>query len=161
MMGRSHAATGAAAVLLVEPHQPWPVPVATAALGAAAALLPDIDIESSLASNCLGPVTRLISRGLAVVCGGHRGGTHSLLALVLVALYTLPAGPSSPYAGAVMIGYAAHLVGDFLTGNGIPLLWPLVRHRQGLPILGHTGGWREHAAVGAVVAGTIYATVSA
>jgi membrane-bound metal-dependent hydrolase YbcI (DUF457 family) len=151
MMGRSHAATGAAAVLLIEPHQPWQVLVATAALGAAAALLPDLDIESSTVSNSLGPVTRLISRGIAMVCGGHREGTHSLLALVLVSFMASDPMISSPYARAIVIGYAAHLVGDFLTGNGIPLLWPVVRHRQGLPILGHTGGWREHAAVGAVV----------
>ena len=160
MMGRSHAATGAAAVLLVEPHQPWQVLVATAALGAAAALLPDLDIESSTVSNLLGPITRLLSRGVAWISGGHRMGTHSFLALVLVALYTLPAGPSSPYAGAVIIGYAAHLLGDILTGNGIPLLWPLVRHRQGLPIFGNTGGWREHAVVGAAVVGAIYITVA-
>jgi len=151
MMGRSHMATGAAAVLLVEPHQPWPVLVATAALGAAAALLPDLDIESSTVSNSLGPVTRLISRGVALVCGGHREGTHSLAALAFVAFLVVGPKVPAPYAVAVVIGYAAHLVGDFLTGNGIPLLWPLVRHRQGLPILGHTGGWREHAAVGAVV----------
>ena len=43
------------------------------------------------------------------------------------------------------------MVGDFLTGPGVPWFWPLVRKRQGLPILGHTGGWREHAVVGAVV----------
>jgi membrane-bound metal-dependent hydrolase YbcI (DUF457 family) len=156
MMGHSHMATGAAAVLLLEPHQPWQVLVATAALGAAAALLPDLDIESSTVSNSLGPVTRLISRGVAWAAGGHREGTHSLLALVLVAYVTLAAGLPSPYARAVVYGYVAHLVGDFLTGNGIPLLWPLVRHRQGLPILGHTGGWREHAAAAVVVAGTVY-----
>ena len=151
MQGRSHMATGAAAVLLVEPHQPWPVLVATAALGAAAALLPDFDIESSTVSNSLGPVTRLISRGVALVSGGHREGTHSLAALAFVAFIVVGPAVPAPYAVAVVIGYAAHLVGDFLTGNGIPLLWPLVRRRQGLPILGHTGGWREHAAVGAVV----------
>ncbi|HEX7461774.1 MAG TPA: metal-dependent hydrolase, partial [Dermatophilaceae bacterium] len=78
MQGHSHAATGAAAVLLVEPHQPWLMLVATAALGAAAALLPDLDIESSTVSNSLGPVTRLISRVVALVSGGHREGTHSL-----------------------------------------------------------------------------------
>jgi len=144
-------ATGAAAVLLVEPHQPWPMLVATAALGAAAALLPDLDIESSMVSNSLGPVTRLVSRGVAAVSGGHREGTHSLLALVLVAFLAGDPMVPSPYARAVVVGYAAHLLGDFLTGNGIPLLWPLVRHRQGLPILGHTGGWREHGAVVAVV----------
>jgi inner membrane protein len=161
MMGRSHAATGAAAVLLVEPHQPWQVLVATAALGAAAALLPDLDIESSLASNSLGPVTRLLSRAVALVAGGHRGGTHSLLSLVLVFYAAAFSGLPTPYAAAVVVGYAAHLAGDFLTGNGIPLLWPLVRRRQGLPVLGLTGGWREHAAVGAVVVGTVYATVVA
>jgi membrane-bound metal-dependent hydrolase YbcI (DUF457 family) len=161
MQGRSHAATGAAAVLLVEPHQPWPVLAATAALGAAAALLPDLDIDSSTVSNLLGPVTRLLSRGVTWITGGHREGTHSLLALVLVAYATLTAGLPSPYARAVVIGYAAHLVGDFLTGNGIPLLWPLVRRRQGLPIFGNIGGWREHAAVVATVAGAAYVVVAA
>jgi membrane-bound metal-dependent hydrolase YbcI (DUF457 family) len=161
MLGRSHAATGAAAVFLVEPHQPWQVLVATAALGAAAALLPDLDIESSTVSNSLGPITRLISRGLAVVCGGHRGGTHSLAALAFVAFLASDPMIPAPYAVAIVVGYATHLVGDFLTGNGIPLLWPLVRHRQGLPILGLTGGWREHVTVGAVVAGTIYVTLAA
>jgi membrane-bound metal-dependent hydrolase YbcI (DUF457 family) len=160
MMGRSHMATGAAAVLLVEPHQPWPMLVATTALGAAAALLPDLDIESSTVSNSLGPVTRLISRGVAWVSGGHREGTHSLVALVLVNFLAGDPVVPAPYTVAAVVGYAAHLVGDFLTGNGIPLLWPLVRHRQGLPILGLTGGWREHAAVGAVVAGTVYVTLA-
>jgi membrane-bound metal-dependent hydrolase YbcI (DUF457 family) len=161
MMGHSHMATGAAAVLLVEPHQPWLVLVTTAALGAAVALLPDLDIESSTVSNSLGPVTRLISRGLAVVCGGHRGGTHSLAALAFVSFLVVGPKVPAPYAVAVVVGYAVHLLGDFLTGNGIPLLWPLVRHRQGLPILGLTGGWREHATVAAVVAGTIYVTAAA
>lgn len=159
-MGRSHMATGAAAVLLVEPHQPWPVLVSTAALGAAAALLPDLDIESSTVSNSLGSVTRLVSRVVAWVSGGHREGTHSLLALVGVFYAAAFSGLPVPYAAAVVVGYAAHLVGDFLTGNGIPLLWPLVRRRQGLPILGLTGGWREHGAVVAVVAGTVYVTLA-
>src|SRR5664279_5262523 len=104
MMGRSHSATGAAAVVLVMPHQPWPILVATATVGAAAALLPDLDIESSTVSNLLGPVTRLLSRGVAWIAGGHRMGTHSLLALVFVALYTLAAGLPSPYARAVVYG---------------------------------------------------------
>jgi membrane-bound metal-dependent hydrolase YbcI (DUF457 family) len=160
MMGRSHMATGAAAVLLVEPHQPWPMLVATAALGAAAALLPDLDIGSSTVSRSLGPVTRLLSRVIAWAAGGHRCGTHSLLALALAAYATVAAGLPSPYARALVYGYAAHLLGDLLTGNGIPLLWPLVRHRQGLPIFGHTGGWREHAVVGAVVVGAVYAAVA-
>jgi membrane-bound metal-dependent hydrolase YbcI (DUF457 family) len=160
MMGRSHAATGAAAVLLIEPHQPWPVLAASAALGAAVALLPDLDIESSTVSNSLGPVTRLISRGVALVSGGHRCGTHSIVALALVGFLAGDPVVPAPYAAAIVIGYAAHLLGDFLTGNGIPLLWPVVRQRQGLPILGHTGGWREHGAVVAVVVGAAYVAVT-
>jgi membrane-bound metal-dependent hydrolase YbcI (DUF457 family) len=160
MMGRSHAATGAAAVVLVAPHQPWPVLAAAATVGAAAALLPDLDIESSTVSNSLGPVTRLLSRVVALVSGGHRGGTHSLLALVLVTYTTFLAGLPPPYARAIIVGYAAHLLGDLLTGNGIPLLWPLVRRRQGLPIFGLTGGWREHAAVVATVVGAATVAVA-
>ena len=156
VMGRSHAATGAAAVLLVEPHQPWPVLITTAALGAAAALLPDLDIESSTVSNSLGPVTRVISRGVAAVCDGHRGGTHSLAAVAFVTFLVVGPKVPAPYAVAVVVGYVAHMIGDYFTGNGISLLWPFVRRRFGLPILGHTGGWREHAAVVVVVAGTVY-----
>src|SRR5664279_2070383 len=105
MMGRSHAATGAAAVLLVAPHQPWPVLVATAALGAAAALLPDLDIESSTVSNSLGPITRLLSRGVALVSGGHRGGTHSLAALAFVAFLVVGPKVPTPYVVAIVVGY--------------------------------------------------------
>jgi inner membrane protein len=161
MMGRSHAATGAAAVLLVQPHQPWPALVATAALGAATALLPDLDIESSTVSNSLGPVTRLISRGVAAVCDGHRGGTHSLVALAFVTF--LVVGPKVPtlYAIAIVVGYVTHMVADYFTGNGISLLWPFVRRRYGLPVLGLTGGWREHAVVGVVVVGAAYVMVTA
>src|SRR5664280_2037985 len=144
MMGRSHMATGAAAVVLVEPHQPWPALVATAALGATVALLPDLDIDTSTVSRSLGPVTRLVSRAVAWVAGGHRMGTHSLLALVLVTDAVWAAHMPPPYVRAVIYGYAAHLVADYLTGPGVPWFWPLVRKRQGLPVLGLTGGWREH-----------------
>ncbi|HEX7461737.1 MAG TPA: metal-dependent hydrolase, partial [Dermatophilaceae bacterium] len=129
-------------------------------LGAAAALLPDLDIESSTVSNSLGPVTRLISRVVALVSGGHREGTHSLAALAFVAFLAGDPMVPAPYAVAGVVGYVAHMVGDYFTGPGISLLWPFVRRRFGLPILGHTGGWREHATVGAVVAGTIGLLVS-
>ena len=151
MMGRSHTAIGAAAVVIVAPHQPWPVLATTATLGAAVALLPDLDIDTSMASNSLGPITRMLSRGVAWIAGGHRGGTHSLLALALVTYAAWSAHVPGPYLRAIAVGYASHLLADFLTGNGVPVLWPVDTHRQGGAPLGNTGGWREHAAVAAIV----------
>jgi hypothetical protein len=39
-------------------------------------------------------------------------------------------------------GVALHLVGDMLTAQGVPLLWPL-RLRLATPLLGHTDSARE------------------
>lgn len=54
-------------------------------------------------------------------------------------------------------GVALHLVGDMLTVEGVPLLWPL-RWRQGLPLLGHTDSLREQL-TGAVMSFAVMALV--
>jgi len=41
-----------------------------------------------------------------------------------------------------MIGVACHLVGDMLTREGVPPLWP-IRWRIAVPLLGHTSSLRE------------------
>lgn len=66
---------------------------------------------------------------------GHRGITHSLLALgLLVALGELPFFPWHWLHLGLLIGwgYASHLLADALTKQGVPLLWPLDR-RFGFP----------------------------
>ncbi|MDC9582517.1 metal-dependent hydrolase [Xenorhabdus sp. PR6a] len=99
-----------------------------------ASLLPDIDHPSST----LGRLFRFISIPIARLCG-HRGFTHSLLALLVgVTLFQteIPSDWPIPtdFVHAMIIGYISHLIADMLTPAGIPLLWPL-RIRFCFPIL--------------------------
>lgn len=89
--------------------------VAVTALGA---LLPDIDHENSK----LGRRVWLISWSLRRLLG-HRGLTHS--ALALVALVALVARTNSTYVIALLVGVASHILLDMLTRRGVRLLYPL------------------------------------
>jgi membrane-bound metal-dependent hydrolase YbcI (DUF457 family) len=44
---------------------------------------------------------------------------------------------------AVGIGCLLHMAGDLLTPEGVPPFWPVSKVRISLPIVGHTGDWRE------------------
>lgn len=97
------------------------VPVALAS-----ALLPDLDHPNSLLGRRLpwisGPLSRLF---------GHRGFTHSLLAVGIavwgLGQFQAPGTLSAVVKDALIIGYLSHLLGDWLTPAGIPLFWPLRR----------------------------------
>lgn len=200
MLGVSHAATGllVGAVLgaAVGAH---PVDVVVcAAVGAGAALLPDLDEPGSTVGRSLGAVTRGVSGVLRSVSsrvyratatsyelgdsrsdGGHRYLTHTVpavlgfgavawgvavlgwvgLGVVVFAMAALGLGcvarefgrkavqaaglAAAAVAGAavvlgsvpgwlvacvVSVGALTHVLGDWLTRSGVPLLWPLT-HR--------------------------------
>ncbi|AUX72585.1 metal-dependent hydrolase [Erwinia pyrifoliae] len=97
-------------------------------------LLPDIDHPKSL----LGQRLRWLSWPIARVFG-HRGFTHSLLAVggaVALLQLKLPSDwllPADAFQGMVL-GYLSHIVADMLTPAGVPLLWPC-RWRFRLPLL--------------------------
>ncbi|MDR7342269.1 inner membrane protein [Pantoea alhagi] len=102
-------------------------------------LLPDIDHPRST----LGQRFRWISQPIARAFG-HRGFTHSLLAVlggVTLLQFNLPHGsplPSDAMHGMVL-GYLSHIAADMLTPAGVPLLWPC-RWRFRLPILRPNSG---------------------
>lgn len=129
MMAGSHVALGAAAWMLAAPHfgQDALRP-AGLALAVAGSLLPDIDHPKSWAGRRLRPVSDLVA---AVF--GHRGVTHSLLALAgcwaVLRYGTLPRGWAAPVA----TGYLSHLLADLLTPGGLRLAWPL-RGTWSLPL---------------------------
>lgn len=50
---------------------------------------------------------------------------------------------------AVVAGCLLHMLGDILTPEGVPPLWPISRVRISIPIIGHTGDWRERV-IGAI-----------
>ena len=104
MMGRTHAAAGLASglVLSLAQHDPFIQAFVLALVTEAAALLPDIDLKIGLK---------------------HRGITHSLLALALIAgaAWYVDHRLALPIA----VGYSSHLILDMLTIWGIPVLWPV------------------------------------
>jgi len=145
MMAGSHIAVGAAlwavtarlsGLEAIEPQA-----LAAAALGA---LLPDIDHPQSWA----GRKMRLVSVPLALVVG-HRGITHSALAILGCALLLMILG-TGWLAAPVVVGYLSHLLADGLTPSGVPLLWP--SKRRFTLNLCRTGSVIEIALVAAIIA---------
>lgn len=230
MMGPSHAATGAAAGVLLAVAGPysanligapvgWEYVAGAGVLAAGAALVPDLDQQSSTASHALPPVTTALSGIIGPISGGHRELTHKWPGLVLWGILaflfvqhtwtvTLPLidrpfnvglallttivgalankalriafGPVSGWlmalalgialgflvpvngmwiAGALVVGYAAHIVGDMLTTEGVRFFWP-TRINLRIPILGNAGSGLEPGFVSAVVAFAAMALVA-
>jgi inner membrane protein len=118
MMAATHVLAGVAAwsggcMLAGMPAEP--AALTAAGLGA---LLPDIDQPQSW----FGRRVRVVSVPVAMIFG-HRGITHSLLAL-FVCLAGLVLLGRDAVAAPVILGYLSHLLCDSITVGGVPLLWP-------------------------------------
>lgn len=92
------------------------------------ALLPDIDHPGSKIGRALYPIAWVVNKIF-----GHRGATHSLLALFLTSvLFILPALMLEGFAAfmytqfaiGVGVGFLSHLILDMSTKSGVPLLYP-------------------------------------
>jgi inner membrane protein len=81
---------------------------------------------------------------------GHRGITHSLLAIIVWGLLLRWAGFSRPVVDAIVVGYLSHLVADLLTSSGLRLMWPS-RLRFAIPLC-KTGSMTEWIIVACAVA---------
>ncbi len=97
-------------------------------------LLPDIDHPKSLLGQRLTWISKPIARMF-----GHRGFTHSLLAVFasLALLYIhVPIDATIPgdVLQGMVVGYVSHIIADMLTPAGVPLLWPC-RWRFRLPLI--------------------------
>jgi len=97
-------------------------------------LLPDIDHPKSFLGQRLKWVSKPIARAF-----GHRGFTHSLLAVFAVLTFFYLQVPETwvvpPDAiQGMVVGYLSHIAADMITPAGVPLLWPC-RWRFRLPLL--------------------------
>lgn len=101
--------------------------------------LPDIDHPSST----IGRRLLFVSYPIRLVFG-HRGITHSLLAIGI--LFGLNVYLDSELLWWFAFGYALHIVGDYLTDAGIPALYPS-KKRYRFVIVGSTGGLSEYVMV--------------
>ncbi|ARJ64976.1 hypothetical protein WV31_04490 [Magnetospirillum sp. ME-1] len=155
MMVVSHVVLGAAAWILAErAGLVMPLGPEGAAAAALGALLPDIDHPSSWIGRRLWPVSKPLSMVL-----GHRGLTHSLLAVIgglAVLMLMEPARGLVRLAEPLALGYLSHLAADALTPSGVPLLWPW-RQRFGIGLCS-TGGVMEWLVVAAFAAAVVWFT---
>lgn len=153
-MARNHIPFGMTCWWLYAIATDLPIEVQGTMTAAVGAMLPDLDHPES----ALGRRLVLISVPLSA-CVGHRGVTHSLLAVamllsVLVAVSTLPAYIHLQWLIApLIIGYLSHILGDGLTPSGVPLLWP--NKRRFSANLFKTWSWHETLFVGALTIGTV------
>jgi membrane-bound metal-dependent hydrolase YbcI (DUF457 family) len=86
-MWRSHMVIGASSWLALQALAApltgsgldWRERACGAVIAAGGALVCDLDTPTSRLANALGPLTRVVARGVGRLFGGHRQGTHSLL----------------------------------------------------------------------------------
>jgi inner membrane protein len=148
LLYRTHLFLGAASGLLAAGQAHPKAALACAGIGAAAALLPDVDSPDSH----IGRLIPVVPRVLKTVAG-HRGPLHSAAAAFAFAVLALPllgkvAGgvlPVSAAALAFLAGYFSHLAADSLNPAGVPWLWPLP-FRLGIPLV-QVGSWFERKVV--------------
>lgn len=170
MTARTHDAAAFAAlsvVLLV--HTPAQLTFSTAIIAVLANLIggiaPDLDQPTAPFWHNL-PIGRYFGKMFAVLSGGHRFLSHSLLGLVLftfvvhwLLLFLHPIMPRTDVGyitWAFAIGMASHLVMDTITKEGVPWLLP-IPVKLGFPPVRKlritTGKFIEHAVILPVLIG--------
>jgi len=148
MMAFTHIAAGAASALLAANwlDAPNAQTVLLLAGGVFGSMLPDTDHPASAFGRRVLPISIPLS-----AIFGHRGITHSLVAVAgmsWLAWYALNhlawnPGYSVPFVAGLAAGYLSHLVGDWMTNSGVPLLWPS-RRRFVSPVRLFTGDALEY-----------------
>ncbi len=101
-------------------------------------IFPDIDEPNSYIGRRFYIISKIFKKIF-----GHRGFTHSLFGLVVFVLlfylfifFFFSNFIIYPYFIILFfgIGYLSHLIGDFITSNGIPLLYPFYNKRFSLSL---------------------------
>ena len=120
---------------------------AATAVGATAAVLPDLDYI-------------LFLQGPGAYFCHHRGATHSLaLGLLLTAFVALFANAATgkrafgAFFGVALAGFLSHLLLDFLTPFGTRVLFPFSDHRLAFDVLGLIDPWLSLIAFVAIAVG--------
>jgi inner membrane protein len=145
MMVKSHVVLGLAAWVAAAPalHLARFDP-AYLGLAVVGSLLPDMDHPKSWVGRRTRPVSTAIASAL-----GHRGITHSAIAVVALVTVLSYAGYRRGAVAALAVGYLSHLAADLLTPQGLRLAWPLPG-TWALPLC-RTGSAREGLVVFALV----------
>ncbi|MCR6109351.1 metal-dependent hydrolase [Bacillus sp. A301a_S52] len=134
----THITTSLATIILVGDVLPVTIPLdSTIALSGLVigSVLPDIDESRSWLGRRI-PIISTVINSLF----GHRGLTHSGLILILLVagLFHFP----HVFLQAMFTGAILHIVADFFSVGGIPLIYPFSKKRSQIGIY-KTGTWSE------------------
>lgn len=141
MLAGSHVLFGTGSFLLVSPWVGFETQEAFVYLPVVilGALLPDLDARRSALKKWW--LIRFLTMPFRWL--GHRTWTHSLL--ILLILFTplmYLEGSVCKALLALNLGYASHIVADWMTHRGVPLLYPLNLQFRA-PMTFRTGAWIE------------------
>ncbi len=125
MLFRTHAIIGIFAGLVVVS---WTGDPLSFFICLFASLLPDIDSTKSFIGR------RFYFRPIQWIVK-HRGFFHSLTACILFSLIIARIAPSISFA--FFVGYAAHLLADSFTVEGVTPFWPLAHKTEGTMTTGN------------------------
>jgi len=160
MTGRTHDAIAFASLITIATlNQPTTLNLATLTSCVVANIvggtLPDIDQASNRLWNML-PFGDHISKVLSKIFMGHRTFTHSIIGFLFFYYslqFLIPKLLNPAYINgelvfiSFLIGYVSHLIGDAVTKEGLPLLFPL-KIKFGFPPLRFlritAGNWIEN-----------------
>lgn len=147
MVGKSHVIFGIGTYwmtgLVINEHTIaqdaayWLLFTPLAVLGA---LFPDLDHHNSRIKRNF--IVWILSIPLTLF--GHRTWSHSLLIVITMSslLLVLPEYLHQAWL-AFLVGYASHILGDWMTPHGVPLFYP-IKTKFRSPLNFHTGSWIEY-----------------
>lgn len=168
MTGRTHQLFGFTVVYAVAMTLPYiVVNMQTLVVGvmfvSLGSLAPDLDNEDNVIYSLVPAGRKVISEVFERVFGKHRSISHSILGICILGWGSGWLIDHIPDANgfdrvalwyAFMISFVIHLFADFLTKDGIPLLWPW-KYRFGFPPFKFmrikTGGWIEDYVVNSLL----------
>jgi len=174
MIGRTHQLFGFTVVYSTALIMPY-VDINTQTLIASiicvslGSLAPDLDSQDNVIYSLVPAGRKIISEVFERAFGKHRSISHSVLGVFIIGIGTKWLITNIPTENgfdalalwyAFMISFVTHLFGDFLTRDGIPLLWPW-KYRFGFPpfrfMRFKTGGWVEDYLVNSILVLIIFA----
>lgn len=121
-------------------------------VAALASFLPDLDHPTSTAG-------RYMPRWFRWLMGGHRMGTHCLLAIAGSWWLTGYLLENPAVANAMAVGWASHVVLDMLTIQGVGLLYPFSRCKFRIGWLVTGSDTEDQFVVGVKILGALVAAL--
>ncbi|ALC82907.1 MULTISPECIES: metal-dependent hydrolase [Bacillus] len=149
MTGKTHITGGIAAGAALSAMTHYD-PILTAVAGAAGGLLPDICHSGSKIGSRLPLLSKIIS-----AIFGHRTFTHSLLFLLIAAVFLSHYVSNDPIRLGILAGMISHLLLDAATRSGIKLFYPFKLTIR-FPVTTKTGSKAEHAILAILTVAAIY-----